>query len=59
MRRLRFPEYDGDRLSVRVAHRDRQRLREAAEKLGASESALVRDGVAAVLDAVLEPEEET
>lgn len=54
MRRLRFPEYDGGRFTVRLYHQDRERLREAAKKLGVSESALVRDGVSAVLDAVLE-----
>ena len=53
-RKLRFPEYGGDRLTIRLTHKDRQRLREAARKLGVSESALARDGVSVVAEVVLE-----
>ncbi len=38
LRPLRFPELDGDRLSVRVTHKDRQRLRALSSDLGITES---------------------
>lgn len=51
-RRLRFPTYDGDRLTVRLGHRERQKLRQAAARLGVSESDLVRESVAVVVQAL-------
>ena len=56
-RRLRFPEFDGERITVRLRHRDRQQLRRAAEQTGVSESDLVREGVSVVIAAILEADE--
>ncbi len=50
LRKLRFPEYDGERLTVRLRHADRQQLRQLAEQQGTSESALVREAVSVLIE---------
>ena len=45
LRSLRFPEYDGQRLSVRIAHHERQRLRGLSATMGITESDAVREAV--------------
>jgi len=47
LRPLRFPEFDGDRLSVRVTHSERQKLRALAASLGVTESELAREAIGA------------
>jgi predicted DNA-binding protein len=54
-RKLRFPEFDGDRLTVRLAYRDRTRLRAVADQLGVTESEIVREAVAVLLTLYEDP----
>ena len=42
---LRLAQYDGRRLSVRVAHQEREKLRALATAMGCSESAVVREAL--------------
>jgi hypothetical protein len=44
-RPFRIQEYDGQRLSVRIAHQERQKLRELATAMECSESEVVREAV--------------
>lgn len=44
-RRLRFPDFPGDRLTVRMDYRDREALRALARELGVSESHIVRQAI--------------
>lgn len=46
LRAFRFQQYDGQRLSVRVAHSERQKLRELSSAMGVTESAVVREALA-------------
>jgi hypothetical protein len=58
LRPLRLQEYDGRRLSVRVAHREREKLRELSTAMGVTESELVREALAvycSVMGEELEP----
>lgn len=50
LRRLNFPEYGGDRLTLRMHHRDRQELRRLAEQEGTTESALAREAIALLIE---------
>lgn len=50
MRKLRCPDYDGERLTVRLRHIDRQQLRRIADEQGTSESALVREAVSVLIE---------
>jgi hypothetical protein len=45
LRPYRFQEYDGQRLSVRVAHHERKKLRELATAMGLTESEIVREAL--------------
>lgn len=56
MRTLRFPEFDGERLTVRLCHSDRQQLRRIADTQGTSESALVREAVSVLIEVLGEGE---
>jgi predicted DNA-binding protein len=47
--RLRLTEFTGDRLTVRLDHRDREALRALARQLGISESHIVREAISARL----------
>lgn len=49
LRRLRFPVYAGDRLTVRMDHRDREALRTLSTSVGVSESELARQAISALL----------
>lgn len=53
LRRLRFPEYDGDRITVRLRYSDRQQLRRIADERGTSESALVREAVSVLIEVLV------
>jgi hypothetical protein len=44
-RPFRFQEFDGQRLSVRVAHREREKLRALSTAMGVTESEVVREAL--------------
>lgn len=52
LRRLRLPEYDGERITVRLRHTDRQQLRRMGDEQGTSESALVREAVSVLIEVI-------
>jgi hypothetical protein len=45
LRPFRITEYDGQRLSVRMAHAERQKLRELSAAVGVTESEVVREAL--------------
>jgi hypothetical protein len=45
-RPFRYQEFDGQRLSVRIAHQERQKLRALATAMECSESEVVREALA-------------
>ncbi len=49
-RTLRLPEFSGDRLTVRMDHIHRQKLRQIAAEEGVSESELVRQAIALLVE---------
>jgi predicted transcriptional regulator len=52
LRSLRFQEFDGDRLTIRIADVERKRLRALAACLEVTESELVREALAAWVSVV-------
>lgn len=57
LRAFRLQEFDGQRLSVRVAHAERQKLRGLAAALGASESEVVREALSVYISVMSEQSE--
>lgn len=50
MRKLRCADYDGERLTVRLRHTERQQLRHIAAHQGTTESALVREAISVLVE---------
>jgi hypothetical protein len=50
LRTIRLPEFDGERITVRLRHQDRQRLRRVAHDQGMSKSALVREAISVLIE---------